>query len=240
MNKIKYLSLALLSASMAFTSCKDDAFGGDMTADGVELQELCGTWCCSVEVNDPLMTTYYLQDYYGMEIEEINEDYGDPYGNYNPDETGDGIVDENDFAIYAKNNMWEDIHDFFDLTPTIEFNTSNSAANNASEMVITDGFWGEAYKVSVNAETMTFSAGNVAKMPYETEAVNKVTINNTYNNGGKPVVLGGKILKGAATAPGSGMKTDSIFFYVKYADDLGEDLYYRVSGYLKTGYTEDD
>ena len=31
-----------------------------------------------------------------------------------------------------------------------------------------------------------------------------------------------------------------IFFYVKYADDYGDDAYYKVSGYLKTGYTEDE
>lgn len=239
MNKIKYLSLALLSASMMFTSCKDDAFGGDMTANGVELQEMCGTWCCTVEVNDPLMTTmYYVYDPTdgGYDCEFLNDYFGDPYGNYNPDANNDSVVDENDFALYTNEGMWDD---FFGVG-ICEFDTSNSAANNTSEMVITDGFWGEAYKVNVDPKTMTFSAGRVVKYSYETESINKVTINNTYYNDEKPVVLGGKILKGAATAPGSGLKTDSIFFYVKYADDYGEDIYYKVSGYLKTGYTEDD
>ena len=113
-----------------------------------------------------------------------------------------------------------------------------------SEMLITDKFWGEVYKVNVSFSDKTFSTSNsIVDAPYQTLEVTPHTVSKqclSGEKGDKPVILNGKILKGAAHAPGSGMQTDSIFFYVKYADDYGQDIYYRVSGYLKTGHAEDE
>lgn len=250
MNKIKNLTFVALLALTALTGCKDGAFGGDEVPEGVELQDMCGTWSCTVETYDPWYTAYKYEGHPSYTLEFFNEYYGDPYGTFNPDANGDGIVDEKDLEMYPtefviddeKEPLWYDEYE----VGTVEFHTANSAANNTTEMVIKDGFWNEVFKVNVNHAAKTFSVGEIKNDPYQTLAINPVTINNTYDNGGKPVVLGGKILPMAATAPGSGMKRDSIIFYIKYSDDEfgdpakpAKDLYYKVSGYRKTGYTED-
>lgn len=233
--KIFGLAVAMTAALTMNTACSDGDFGGDYVVEGVKLQEVCGTWVCSVESYDPWFTMYYYYSEAGYTPDVVNAELGDPYGVTSPDANDDGIVDEKDFDLYTEQELW---WNEFDVTP--EFITSNTAANNTTEMLITDSFWGEVYKVNINIDDKTFSAGTVVDEPYEPLMLNPKNIAQTYSNDGKPVVLGGKIMKGAATAPGSGMKTDSILFYVKYADDYGPDMYYKVSGYLKTGYTEDN
>ena len=206
-------AVAIILTAFSMTGCKDGDFGGDYEVESVKLKDMCGTWVCSVESNDPWFTMYYYNGEKGYDPAFINSALGDPYGNYNADANGDGIVDEKDFDIYTQEGLWLDEFE----AGSVEFLTANTAADN-----------------------MTFSAGSIKQEPYQTLAINPATISSTYDNDGKPVVIGGKILKKAATAPGSGMKTDSICFYVKYADDYGPDMYYKVSGYLKTGYTEDN
>lgn len=234
MKKTLYTVIALLFTAMSLIGCKDGSFGGDYEVEGVELQEMCGTWVCSVEANDPWLTMLYYSEKYSPEF--MLEAFGEPYGITNPDANGDGVVDMADFALYEEQDVYAD---FYGEGP-YEFITSNTAANNTKEMLITDGHWEDAYKVNVDLASMTFSVGQKVANPYKTLAVEPADIKESYLNDDKPVVLGGKILKKAAHAPGSGMLTDSIFFYVKYADDYGDDAYYKVSGYLKTGYTEDE
>lgn len=239
MKSIKYLSVALAFISLTLSSCKDGSFGGKYEVEGVQLQDMCGTWVCSVEANDPWLTMlyYYAKDSETYTPSVLNGAFGDPYGVTNPDANGDGIVDEKDFDVYEQEGLWAD---FYGEGP-YEFHTANTAANNTTEMFIVDGFNDVQYKVNVDFANKTFSApGSIVNASYTTIAVNPVTINKIISNGEEPVVIGGKILKGAAHAPVSGMQTDSIFFYVKYADDLGQDVYYKVSGYLKSGHTEDD
>lgn len=241
----KYINCmaALALAAFAMTSCDEGSFGGDYKVEGVELQEMCGTWCCTFESNDPWFTVNYYNGQYDAQF--LNDYFGDPYGNYNPDANADGIVDEKDFALYEQDPDYENLW-YEEYEGVYNIHTANSAANNTTEMVISDAeFWGSTsapvnFKVKVNASDKTFSVGSVVDEPYEVLSIHPSTIAKTYSNGDAPVVLGGKILPGAATAPGSGMKTDSIFFYIKYADDYGQDMYYRVSGYRKTGYREDD
>lgn len=236
MKNFKYLFSAIAFLSLTATSCKDGSFGGDYEVEGVALQEMCGTWVCTVEANDP----WFYVNYYAVEKdvapEVLNGAYGDPYGTTNPDANEDGVVDEKDFDLYTANGLWE-------VLDNAEFTTSNTASNGVSEMLITDKFWGEAYKVNVSFSDKTFSTSNsIVDAPYQTLEVTPHTVSKqclSGEKGDKPVILNGKILKGAAHAPGSGMQTDSIFFYVKYADDYGQDIYYRVSGYLKTGHAED-
>lgn len=235
MKKTIYSLFALALTAIAVSSCKDGEFGGDYEVGGVKLEKMCGTWVCSAESYDPWFTMNYYNGEKGYTPEFINQNLGDPYGIASPDANGDGIVDEKDFEQYSAEDMW-----YNEMEEYPEIITSNTAANTDTEMLITDPFWNEKYKVKVDLSTMTFSAGEIVNEPYTPLMVNPKDIQKTYSNGGAPVVLGGKVLKGAATAPVSGMKTDSIVFYVKYADDYGPDMYYRMSGYLKTGYTEDN
>ena len=82
------------------SSCSEGAFGGDFEVGNTELVEMAGTWCCTVEVNDPYYTTqYYLSDY---SAEFLNSYFGDPYGYYNPDANGDGDIDIAD-AVHIVN-----------------------------------------------------------------------------------------------------------------------------------------
>lgn len=225
----------MLFVAMNMTSCDDGAFGGDYEVGGVELQEMCGTWVCTAVSCDPWYAVNFYKRKYELDPQAINEKLGDPYGKYNPDANGDGIVDDKDFETYEKAGLLEDeIGDKFEIV------TSNSAANNLTEMVISDKLWNEVYKVNVDFTNKAFSVGQIVNEPYQTLAVTPATISKKYSNGAKPVILSGKILKNAAHAPVSQMVCDSIVYYVKYADDYGEDMYYRVSGYRKSGYTEDN
>jgi len=105
------------------------------------------------------------------------------------------------------------------------FTTYNTASNVPTEMFL-DGmetFWQFKGKVNVDLSTLSFSADNVQNEYYDSQFT----------------VLNGKILKGAATAPGSKAKTDSIYFQVKFSDD-DDGLTYTLSGYKKTGFLEDN
>lgn len=244
MKKLLYLGAALLMSGSVFTAC--DKIADDYDLEDIKIQEMCGTWMCKVEANDAYYTgMYYIGNGYTADF--LNGYFGDPYGYYNPDANGDGIVDLKDLQSAEYDEQW---YDEKDAGFGNEFHTSNTAANGTDEMWIVDPNWGIQYKVSIDLQNLTFNT-----------ATSVVTGGNTFTSGPnnatttlntltserigipdscKVVVLDGKILKKAAHAPGSGMVCDSIFFYVKYDNDYGEDMYYKVSGYRKTGYTEDD
>lgn len=121
--------------------------------------------------------------------------------------------------------------DVFGYGGNILMFTSNTAANIATEMLLTDNrddtFWDFKIKVKVDPATMSFSADNVDNLNYDC----KVT------------VTGGKIVKGGATTP-SGMPADAIEFYISFSDDedgpeYGWDSFY-VHGYRYTGLANDD
>ncbi|MBO4753551.1 MAG: hypothetical protein J5543_03065 [Bacteroidales bacterium] len=241
MKKIIF-SAFVLAGALTMSSCSEGAFGGDFEVGNTELVEMAGTWCCTVEVNDPYYTTqYYLSDY---SAEFLNSYFGDPYGYYNPDANGDGVVDLADLESDEYAEWWEERS-----SGVFEFRTFNTANNNTTDMWVEDGYWATQTKVAVDFNNMTFEApGTIVQGANEVETAAGVTTtlaahSNTENDvvyGCGVVILGGKILKDAAHAPGSGMQTDSIIFYIKYDDDYGENIYTKVSGYRKTGYTEDD
>ncbi len=239
MKRYIHCMAAMALAAAALTACDEGDFGGDYKVEGVALQDMCGTWTCTVEANDPWLTVNYYNGSYDPAF--LLDYFGEPYGLVNPDANGDGLVDEQDFDLYTDQELWYD-----EAGSSVTFHTANTASNNTTEMIISDvSWWGSSsepynFKVNVDYANKTFSVGSVIDEPYETLAVEPAQILRTYSNGDAPVVLSGKVLPGAATAPGSGMKTDSIFFYVKYPGDYGQDIYYRVSGYRTTGYTEDN
>ena len=104
-----------------------------------------------------------------------------------------------------------------------QLDTYNTAANVATEMWINDGnrYYGLKSKIKCDVNSLTFSATNVDELYYAV----KVTITE------------GKILKLAATAPGSKDKVDSIYFKAVFTGDA---TIYTYSGYKRTGFASDD
>ena len=100
----------------------------------------------------------------------------------------------------------------------------NVASNKADSVWIDDdqSYYGLKAKIHADVAAKTFSANNA---------------NETYF-GVKVTITGGKILKGAATAPGSKLKTDSIYFKAQFSDSPGVTFTY--SGYARTRFDSDD
>ncbi|SDP80153.1 Lipid-binding putative hydrolase [Mucilaginibacter sp. OK268] len=100
----------------------------------------------------------------------------------------------------------------------------NTSSNRADSVWIDDSqtYYGLKAKIHADVPSLTFSATNATE---------------TYN-GVKVTILGGKILKKAATAPGSKLKTDSIYFKAQYSDSPGVTFTY--GGYARTGFDSDD
>ena len=243
MKKILYFGLALLTGIIV-TACSNTA--DDYDLEDVKLQDMCGTWMCTVEANDAYYTDMYYIVAGGYTADFLNGYFGDPYGYYNPDANGDGIVDLKDLQSDEYAEYWYDESG----NGAQEFHTANTAANNLTEMWVKDPNWNIQYKVTVDANAKTFGTATTVATGANTVVIGaedaKATLNSLTSeaigipDNCKVVVLDGKILKNAAHAPGSGMVCDSIIFYVKYDNDYAEDMYYKVSGYRKTGYTEDD
>ncbi len=84
-------------------------------------------------------------------------------------------------------------------------------------------FWQYKVKVDVNYEASTFSCASTP---------------NTSYDGCDVTVIGGEILKDAATTP-RGAAADSIIAYVMFSDDGYGFTYMKMSGYRYTGFDED-
>jgi predicted small secreted protein len=107
------------------------------------------------------------------------------------------------------------------------FTTYNTAANLPTEMWVNDGkkFWDFSCHVDVDYAAKTFSTKGLVD-------------NASYAS--KLSITDGKILKGAAKTP-SGMPADSIVFLVKFSDDdPPAATTYKVSGFRRTGFEQDD
>ena len=106
------------------------------------------------------------------------------------------------------------------------FSTYNTAANSLTEMWIDDleTFWPMKGKIAVDQANKTFSGTNIANAYQE----------STFT------ITEGKIIKGAAKAPGSRAVTDSIIFKVEFSDDDEPGIIHTFSGYKRTGFREDE
>lgn len=119
------------------------------------------------------------------------------------------------------NWVWEDLYG----TGTTSVQTYSSAANSPTELIVEDNhtFWDYKVKVNADVNTMTFKVDNTPNLVYACDVS----------------IVGGKVLKDAATTP-SGNLADSIVFYVKFSDNTNGFTYMKVSGFRKTGFTEDN
>jgi hypothetical protein len=110
-------------------------------------------------------------------------------------------------------------------TAYYKISTYNTAANVATEMWIddADAVFGMKGKVSVNISALTFNGTNIA---------------NAYSDGPPTFTIqNGLVTKKGAVGPGSGDKTDAIYFEAKFAGDATT---YKFKGYARTGFDSDD
>ena len=136
-------------------------------------------------------------------------------------------------AADESGNVPEGYEDFFGVG-RIHMITTNTAANLASEMIVSDlgNFWDFKVKVSSDQQSLTFqtntSENNNLVADYE-------DINVTISNG--------KILPKAGRQ-NNGSPADSIVFYVSFSDDPYPAKYgyakYKVSGIRYSGLEEND
>lgn len=122
----------------------------------------------------------------------------------------------------VENWEWEDLYG----NGVTDVLTYNSAANTPTELIIDDNhtFWDYKIKAKANIDARTFDVSNTPNLIYD---------------GCNISIIGGKVLKDAATTP-SGNPADSIVFYIKFSDDEYGFTYMKVSGFRKTGFLEDE
>lgn len=101
--------------------------------------------------------------------------------------------------------------------------TYNTAMNDGKEMWVDDlgKIWDFKVKSPINYNSLTFAGNTLENTKYD------ITVN----------ITNGKILKGVATTTG-GNKSDSIYFEAEFSDDPG--VVYTISGYKRTGFSEDE
>lgn len=106
-----------------------------------------------------------------------------------------------------------------------QITTANTAANVATEFLVTDvgHTWDYKVKCPLNLDARTFGGDALANLVDGYD----ITMN----------IANGKILPNAATSTG-GNVTDSIYFEIEFEDDPG--TVYQVAGYRRTGFLEDE
>ncbi|HMI02518.1 MAG TPA: lipid-binding protein [Pedobacter sp.] len=119
---------------------------------------------------------------------------------------------------------WVTADDGGGATDYFKISTYNTAANIPTEMWIDDAknFYGLKAKIKADVANKTFSATDADELYFG------VTV----------TITDGKVIKDAATASGTGNKTDSIYFKAEYSDDPG--TIYTYSGYKRTRFSQDD
>ncbi|MDP4277373.1 MAG: lipid-binding protein [Bacteroidota bacterium] len=181
---------------------------------GTAVQDMAGDWWVTYEANQYQFYNCYYE-YKGK---------AKPYPAFSADVNGDGVVDLKDLESSDYASAW------MDMAGHLKLLTANTAANLPTEMWVCDNvtkhlFWNTQVKVNVDYAAKTFQ--------------DTTTTNNNVMYDSNVQIIGGKVLKNAAKTP-SGQPADSIIFYVKYNDDYGNDIWYKVSGFRRTGFPADD
>lgn len=133
-------------------------------------------------------------------------------------------VDENGNLVYSD-------EDLFGMG-NIHVITANTAANQATEMILTDlgSFWGFKVKVAVDPQNMTFQTTTSEPNNLEYDPIN-VTVRN------------GKIVKDGGVQ-NNGSVSDAIEFLISFSDDSYPERYgyscYKVHGIRYSGLVEND
>ena len=119
--------------------------------------------------------------------------------------------------------------------------TSNTAANVATEMLISDyvapnsltgNFWSYKVKAQLNPDSKTFTANEAVSSALVGAAQDPYDI--------KVNVLNGGVFKGMGHSK-TGVKVDSIYFELQFEDDSSPfGTTYIVSGHKRTGFAADD
>lgn len=123
----------------------------------------------------------------------------------------------------ADTGKWEDI-----LGGTVQLNTYNTAANVDTEMWLNESYLlNTPIKVSTNYGARTFSLDKETTLGVNESTWGAPTINVTISEG--------QVLEGAAKTP-SGMPADSIVLFLNVKDDG----VYKIAGYRRTGFAEDE
>lgn len=145
----------------------------------------------------------------------------EPGGTAVQDMAGDWWVT---YEYESSPGVWEDAG----LGKPVTLTTYNTAANKSTEMWVNDNgkFWNFKSIVNVDYAKKTFLT------------TDSVSTNSASSPDEKALFTGGKVLKGAAKTP-SGTKADSIVFYVAFNDDSAPTVY-KVAGFRKTGFSEDN
>lgn len=135
-------------------------------------------------------------------------------------------------AADESGNVVEGFEDLFGLGRFLML-TSNTSANNASEILVTDigNFWNFKVKAHADANGLTFSTNTTE----DNNLVDGYAINVT--------ITGGKIIKDGGVQ-NNGTKADYIEFYVSFSDDEYPAAYgyknYKISGVRYSGLAEND
>lgn len=129
--------------------------------------------------------------------------------------------------------------------------TANVTSNEVGKLYITDfnagkaGFWAFQIKVDANNAAMTFSKDSTINMVLQDEVADKKDYNGDKKNTMivpydiKINVKKGRIVKNAVLVP-SGIKADKIYLEIEFEDDSPAYTKYKLQGYRKTGFHEDD
>lgn len=133
--------------------------------------------------------------------------------------------------------FWVKLDNGTDPTGTFDnsyytLSTYNTSSNKADSMWVDDGFasatgkpfWQIKGKVATDVSNRTFSGADIANQDYDS----------------KFTIINGKILPKAATAPGTKLKTDSIYLEIQFNDDPVPGTIHKVGGYARTRFDADD
>jgi hypothetical protein len=140
-------------------------------------------------------------------------------------------IEPGETAVRSMSNEWWLEWDGLPET-FFPFSTYNTADNNTTQMWLDDNFTFKTLtgdeqlkgKVNVDLNNLTFSGTDIPN------ADPNLPITFTVTNG--------KIIPNGAKGPVSGAVTDSIYFELAFSDEPG--TVYKMSGYARTRFAEDD
>jgi len=137
------------------------------------------------------------------------------------------------FEAESSTGTWSDIYGIGHVV----IDTYNTADNSPSEMWINDNGKTWNFKVKIPADPLHYKFGVTTDLKAPVFTAKDSVTNAITNYPIKVVVFNGQVFPGEGHSK-SGVKTDSIQFYVTFEDDPG--TIYRIAGVKRTGFPEDE